>query len=286
MSQLTTYSDNTTDSRAIADLVSNSSMFPAWRGKKKDAALAIMFGKSLGLSWGHSLLNIAVINSRPTIWGDAMLALCRKAPTFEYCHEEFDKKTMTAMCKVKRKGEPEHVCTFSKEDAQTAKLWGKAGTWTNYPARMLQMRARSFALRDVFADVLMGIISAEEVSDYPTQDNYTVHEFEEQLSRSDQMAEMLTTKEEVVEEAMESPQLSADFEKKRKGAFKGFSTLGISEDVIFAFFKKSSINEFNKHDVEHLIQIGKSITAGEIELEDAFKGIATVEGIHEVVNEQ
>jgi hypothetical protein len=33
---------------------------------------------------------------------------------------------------------------------------------------MLQMRARGFALRDAFPDVLRGLITAEEASDYPT----------------------------------------------------------------------------------------------------------------------
>ena len=32
---------------------------------------------------------------------------------------------------------------------------------------MLKMRARGFALRDVFADALGGMISAEEAQDYP-----------------------------------------------------------------------------------------------------------------------
>ena len=49
-----------------------------------------------------------------------------------------------------------------------AGLWGKAGPWSQYPKRMLQMRARSFALRDKFADALSGLLMAEEVQDYST----------------------------------------------------------------------------------------------------------------------
>jgi hypothetical protein len=72
-----------------------------------------------------------------------------------------------AVCTVKRKGEPEQSRTFSVDDAKKAGLWGKSGPWTQYPKRMLQMRARGFACRDVFADVLRGISVAEEVQDYP-----------------------------------------------------------------------------------------------------------------------
>jgi hypothetical protein len=50
-------------------------------------------------------------------------------------------------------------------DAKRAGLWTKAGPWQTYPRRMLQMRARSFALRDAFPDVLKGLISVKEALD-------------------------------------------------------------------------------------------------------------------------
>jgi len=157
----------------LADFISKSDFFPAWKNKPHDAAVAILFGQSLGLSWGHSLLNIAVINGRPTVWGDAMLALCKQSSVWEDCDEDFDENTMTAICMVKRKGQKEQIRTFSQKDAQQAGLWGKVGysgkptPWVLYPKRMLQMRARAFALRDVFPDVLQGLGCTEEVMDYP-----------------------------------------------------------------------------------------------------------------------
>jgi hypothetical protein len=74
-----------------------------------------------------------------------------------------------AVCRVKRKGEPETVRQFSVRDAVVGKLWGKKGyngkdtPWITNPRRMLQMRARGFALRDAFADVLKGMMVAEEL---------------------------------------------------------------------------------------------------------------------------
>lgn len=73
----------------------------------------------------------------------------------------------TAVCRVKRRGESEEVRTFSMDDAKVAGLLGKSGPWTQYPKRMRQMRARAFALRDVFPDVLRGMPIAEEVMDIP-----------------------------------------------------------------------------------------------------------------------
>ena len=56
--------------------------------------------------------------------------------------------------------------TFSMAEAKHAKLTGKAGAWQNYPNRMLQLRARGFALRDSFPDAIKGLITVEEARDY------------------------------------------------------------------------------------------------------------------------
>jgi hypothetical protein len=59
--------------------------------------------------------------------------------------------------------------TFNMEDAKKAGLAGKQGPWQTAPKRMLQMRARAFAARDLFADALKGIKSVEELRDYPDE---------------------------------------------------------------------------------------------------------------------
>jgi hypothetical protein len=75
---------------------------------------------------------------------------------------------MTAVCQTSRKGKDANVVgRFSVADAKRAGLWGKSGPWTQYPRRMLQLRARGFALRDAFPDVLKGLVTAEEAQDYP-----------------------------------------------------------------------------------------------------------------------
>jgi len=124
-------------------------------------------GAELGLKPIQSLQNIAVINGKPSVYGDSLLALVQTNPLYEYVHESFDEETMAATCCVKRKNQKEYVATFSQKDAQRAGLWNKPGPWTQYPKRMLQMRARGFALRDKFADALNGLITAEEAMDYP-----------------------------------------------------------------------------------------------------------------------
>jgi hypothetical protein len=105
-----------------------------------------------------------------------MLGLVQHHSLCEYIKEEM--KGDVAYCTVKRKGEQEYTYSFSKDEAKIAGLAGKAGCWTQYPRRMLQMRARAFAIRDKFADVLKGIAMAEEVMDYQDADFKVVQSVE------------------------------------------------------------------------------------------------------------
>lgn len=135
--------------------------------KPGNCLIAMQWGAELGLKPLQAMQNLAIINGRPSLWGDAVIALVRGSPLCEYVVETDDGQTAT--CKVKRRGEPEQVRTFSVEDAKAAGLAGKQGPWTQYPKRMRQMRARAFALRDVFPDVLLGLPVAEELMDTPTE---------------------------------------------------------------------------------------------------------------------
>ena len=152
----------------FADMLAGSSIVPKdYIGKPGNCLVAIQWGMELGLQPMQAMQSIAVINGRPSLWGDAMLALVKAHPAFEWIKEECDGAVAT--CTIKRRGEPEVVQSFSLEEAKRAGLTGKQGPWTQYPKRMLQMRARGFALRDAFPDALRGVVSAEEARDTPTE---------------------------------------------------------------------------------------------------------------------
>jgi hypothetical protein len=153
----------------LAEILADSELVPKdFRGKPGNCLVGMQWGHELGLKPLQSLQGIAVINGRPSIWGDTLLAIARSSPLCEYITEGMDADG-TAWCKAKRRGEPEQVRTFSDADAKTAGLQGKAGPWVTNPKRMKQMRARAFALRDVFTDVLRGMHMAEESVDLPTE---------------------------------------------------------------------------------------------------------------------
>lgn len=152
----------------FSQYLADSDMVPRdFKGKAGNCLIAIQWGAELGLKPLQALQNLAIINGRPSLWGDAVIALVRSSPLCEFVLEADDGHTAT--CRVKRRGEPEQTRTFSMDDAKAAGLQGKQGPWTQYPKRMRQMRARAFALRDVFPDVLRGLPVAEEVMDIPPE---------------------------------------------------------------------------------------------------------------------
>lgn len=154
----------------LATLLSKSALIPKdMRERPADVLAALMLGADVGLPPMQALQSIAVINGRPSMWGDGMLAVVMAHAAFEDMVETFDAGVEggTATCQVWRRGRRQPtVSTFSHNDAQRAGLLGK-DTYKNYERRMLKMRARSFALRDSFPDALRGIQAAEEVQDIP-----------------------------------------------------------------------------------------------------------------------
>jgi hypothetical protein len=149
----------------LAQWIAKSDLAPKdYKDKPQNVLIAMQMGLELGISPMQSIQNIAVINGRPSVWGDLMLAICQASPAFEWINEN-DSTAEKGVCIVKRKGMEPQRREFTLTDAATAGLKGKQGSWTTNPARMLKLRARAFALRDTFADALRGLASAEEQED-------------------------------------------------------------------------------------------------------------------------
>lgn len=148
------------DLMAASDLVPNG-----YKGKPGNIMVAIQMGQELGMTPMRALRSIAVINGRASMWGDDMLAMVLASPVCEYVREG-ESTDKVGVCRVKRKGDAEeHASLFTLEDAKRAGLLGKQGPWQTATSRMLKLRARGFALRDKFADVLAGLVTAEEAYD-------------------------------------------------------------------------------------------------------------------------
>lgn len=148
----------------------------SYRGSVPKIMVAMQAGAEVGLSPFAAIQNIAVINGKPAVYGDAVIALARTHPKWDESgfEELFDgnpfEDDFAAVCRVKRKDGKVREVRFTVLDAKKAGLWTKDGPWKQYPKRMLQMRARSWAIRDNFAEALAGLSVVEEVQDIPHEE--------------------------------------------------------------------------------------------------------------------
>lgn len=151
----------------LAVIFHKSGMVPQSLKTPEQVMVAIMAGAELGMVPFQAVRHIAVVNNRPTLWGDGLVAVARSQGVRISERVEGEGDGIIATCEVTRPDTGEVIVrTFSVADAKKAQLWAKSGPWQQYPKRMLSMRARAFALRDGAADILNGFQVAEEVEDY------------------------------------------------------------------------------------------------------------------------
>lgn len=262
---------NLQEAMQYAEIMAKSTVIPkGYQQKPGDILVAIQMGQELGLKPMQALQNIAVINGKPSIYGDSCLALVKAHKDFEDMVEEIDSNTMTAKCTIKRKGQSAVVREFSKDDATKAGLWGKVGPWQQYPKRMLQMRARGFALRDAFPDALQGLILVEEAMDYPSEskpiqditlNNQTFN------SKADKLASLLDNVVSPVQENTNNtaaPQPSLNI-TSREELVEQLKKLVVDHEVPFetieAWFKKANASSYEDFTEEQLLKCINHIVA-------------------------
>lgn len=136
-------------------------------GKDRDqatsaAAIAIMAGAELGLTPMMALRSYAVVNGRPSLWGDGLIAVVLKSPVYAPGSLKKGGDEKSGWCEAARTDGTVWKETFTMDQAKRAGLSTKKGPWQEYPDVMLQRRAISKCLNFLFADVLGGVVSADE----------------------------------------------------------------------------------------------------------------------------
>lgn len=256
----------------LSDFMAKSELVPKdYRGKPANIMVALQMGMAVGLAPMQSLQSIAVINGKPSLWGDGALAIVKAHPDCIDVIEVIEETKST--CTVLRKGKEPVTRTFTLEEAKKANLFKKDYTpWHTFPKRMIQMRARAFAIRDAFPDALMGLKIAEEVQDYADEPEVVTNKsakdrLKETLNLKDtakqeavnneivEDAEIVEEKNEINEtsESMSEEEASLHAELLEKINIK-IEEGKISADTLCKWIQKAQVNDIKEFNIDMLIK--------------------------------
>lgn len=128
-----------------------------------EAAFAIIVtGRELGMTAMQSLRGIHIIEGKPVLSADTMLALALRSPHCEW-FRVVESTNDVATLETKRRSAPEPArMSFTSDDAKLAGLLGK-DNWRKYPAAMLRARAIAALARSVYPDIFMGVYEQDEI---------------------------------------------------------------------------------------------------------------------------
>lgn len=139
--------------------------------KDEEVIVLLIAAAELGLGPTAAINNMTLVRGKVLIYGDAALALVRASGQLESFQEILEGKDdrRIATCTAKRLGvAQERVQRFSLDDAKRAGLYPPkkdTSPWAKFTDRMLLFRARSWCLRDLFGDILLGLGIYEEYAD-------------------------------------------------------------------------------------------------------------------------
>ena len=130
----------------------------------EQAATIIMTGIELGLTPMQALRGIYVVEGRPFLSADLMIALVLQSGT---CEEWEVVETDDEKCviRTKRTGRAAVKREFTAEDAKRADLVKDKSGHGKYPRVMLYHRCCAVICREVWPDILLGMYVPEEQAD-------------------------------------------------------------------------------------------------------------------------
>lgn len=174
----------------LVSIVCKTDIAGDYKDKPEEAFVAVQLGMSVGLNYMQSFNSVAVINGKPSLYGDATTALCQASKELEE-HDEYWEldgerfedydgpenltewpRELKAVVMMKRRGiKQQKVSKFSVGDAIRMGKWNKPtstgnfSVWQKHPKDMLMWRARHKTQSVVFADHLRGFLPAAVAAD-------------------------------------------------------------------------------------------------------------------------
>jgi hypothetical protein len=152
---------NLAEMKELATLAVKSGLLNEAISTPEAAFVIIATGMELGLSPMQSLRGIHVIEGKPVLSADLLVALAKRSPEclyFRLVESSYERATY----ETRRRGEPRPtVLTWTLEDARRAELAHKR-TWKAHPAAMLRARCAAALARAVYPDLLLGVYEEDE----------------------------------------------------------------------------------------------------------------------------
>jgi len=149
---------------ALAEHIVSSGLTPSAVKTPAQALVIMMTGAELGMSPMGALRQIHVIEGRPSLSADLLVALVLKSGFAEHfsCVESTNDR---AVWSTRRRGESHEVeCEWTFGDAKRANLVNK-DNWKKYPRAMLSHRASAELARRVYPDVVGGHYTPDEIEE-------------------------------------------------------------------------------------------------------------------------
>ena len=156
------------DVQTMAIAIAKSQLFGM---KTPEQALALMLvAQSEGLHPARAALEYHIIQGRPALKADAMLARFQQHGGKVVWKDYTDEK-VSGLFSHPSGGEV--LIDWTIDRAKQAGVYGKNPTWKSYPRAMLRSRCISEGVRTVFPGVSVGVYTVEEVQDFDAPKDIT-----------------------------------------------------------------------------------------------------------------
>ena len=168
MNDLTLFdSDNLSKMYKATETLSKSSLVPySLRGKSADIFAILVMGQEIGVPPMQALNSISVIQGKPTMGAQLLLALCRsKVKEFSLSIEVLATGKDSSVRAHGKRGEDSFVTTWDMDRAARMGLIGK-DNYKKQPETMLKWRAVSEVCRTLCPDAIAGFYAKEELIDF------------------------------------------------------------------------------------------------------------------------
>jgi len=239
--------------------------------KTPEQAITIMLtGKEIGVPPMEALRGINVIQGKPAISPQLMLALANRTGQLTDLKIEEDEDGVTVT--VRRGSRSPISATFGRAEAVQMGLSGK-DNYKKQASTMYRWRAIAAALRLAFADAISGLYTADEMGATVEIDESGAERIIETTATK---AETPKADQKVVEAPKKSPKTDKSLAGRREKMVDAFAELGVEEKEVLGMIQRDTIDDVTLEDLTTLAaeykkarRVGITPAQGEIVLDSA-----------------